>query len=97
MRPAKVSLAAGRVRIRPWTVNVASRGLATPGCRLPCGLLRPGPGRVAGQGPLELRTGADTELGEHFVQVVLHRAGADEQPAADLRVRRRVAERMLGH
>jgi hypothetical protein len=29
---------------------------------------------------------ADAELGEHFAQVVLDRARADEQPGADLRV-----------
>src|SRR5215470_15179778 len=34
----------------------------------------------------ELPAGADAELGEHLVQVVLRGTGADEQPGADLRV-----------
>src|SRR4051794_40646252 len=36
---------------------------------------------------LELMTGADAQLGEHLVQVVLHGAAADEQPLTDVRVR----------
>src|SRR3954453_6057396 len=40
---------------------------------------------------LELMTGADAQLGEHLVQVVLHGAAADEQPLTDVRVRDPIA------
>ena len=50
-------------------------------------LARPGGGRVAGQDLVQLGAGADPELGEHLLQVVLDRAGAEEQAGADLRVR----------
>src|SRR4029077_13275458 len=36
---------------------------------------------------LELMTRADAQLAEDLVQVVLHRAAADEQPRGDVRVR----------
>src|SRR5579859_6334107 len=52
----------------------------------PAVLARPGGVRVGGQGPVELAAGADAELGEDLAQVVLDRAGADEQPGADLRI-----------
>jgi hypothetical protein len=39
MRPRQVSLAAGRVRIRPWTVQVASRGLTDRDADCPAGYL----------------------------------------------------------
>ena len=39
-----------------------------------------------GQGVAELAARGDAELGEDLAQVVLDRAGADEQPGADLRV-----------
>jgi MFS family permease len=39
-----------------------------------------------GEGAIEVPTGADAELGEDLVQVVLDGAGADEQMAADLGV-----------
>src|SRR4029453_6518994 len=55
-------------------------------CRLAGGLAGLGGGRVAGQGLVQLGAGADGELGEHLAQVVLDRAGADEQPSADLLV-----------
>src|ERR1700730_14465752 len=54
-------------------------------------LQRPDGGRVAGQDAVELVAGADAELHEDLAQVVLDRAGADEQPGADLRVREAVA------
>src|SRR6185295_11832239 len=48
------------------------------------------PGRRAltpsSQGAVELAAGADVQLGEHLAQVPLHRAAADEQLCADLRV-----------
>src|SRR3954447_13598399 len=40
---------------------------------------------------LELMTGADVQLAEDLVQVVLHGAAADEQPLTDLGVRDPVA------
>src|SRR2546429_1971138 len=43
---------------------------------------------VVGQCSVELQAGADLELGEDLAQVVLDGARADEQPGADLRVRR---------
>src|SRR5690349_3369694 len=39
-----------------------------------------------GQRPAELSAGADAELAEDLVQVVLDSAGAQEQPGADLRI-----------
>ena len=80
---------AARARIRHWIVPVAS---PPPGSALPGGppdplvLVRRDGVRVAGQGPVELAAGADAELGEDLAQVVLHRAGADEQPGGDLRI-----------
>src|ERR1700739_3345511 len=44
-----------------------------------------------GQDAVELPARLDVELGEDFLQVILHGAGADEQPRADLRVRVAVA------
>lgn len=36
------------------------------------------------QGAVELAARRDGQLGEHLAQVVLHRAGTDEQPRTDL-------------
>src|SRR5262245_11583428 len=52
---------------------------------------RAGCRRVAGQDHVELAPRADAELGEDLAQVVLDRARADEEPAADLRVREALA------
>ena len=46
---------------------------------------------VPGQRRLELPARGDAELREHVAQVPLHRARADEQLRADLRVRKAVA------
>jgi hypothetical protein len=41
---------------------------------------------VARQGPVELRSRSDAELGEYLAQVVLHCPDTDEQPLSDLRI-----------
>src|SRR5580700_4173977 len=50
------------------------------------GLVWPGGVRVAGQDAVKLAAGADVELGEDLGEVVLDRAGTDEQPGTDLRI-----------
>ena len=76
-RPAALASADGQSK---WpVVALAARRLASE-------LARPGGDRVAGQDPVQLGAGADIELGEHLAQVVLDRAGTDEQPGADLGV-----------
>src|ERR1700730_11935510 len=51
------------------------------------GLARPDGARVARQDAVKLAAGADAELGGDLAQVLLDRAGADEQPGAGRRVR----------
>src|SRR5580692_548962 len=69
-----------------WTGSCSAGSTRRSSARvlIPCsgGRTRPWPGRgrVTGQHAVELAAGGDAELGEHLAQVVLGRAGADEQP-----------------
>src|ERR1700684_654820 len=47
--------------------------------------------RLAGQHAVKLTARADVELGEDLAQVIFDRAGADEQPGADLGIGEPVA------
>src|SRR5262249_40600524 len=54
--------------------------------RMCAGSAWPAVARAAGQEAVDVAAGADAELGEDLAQMVLDRAGTDEQPGADLRV-----------
>ena len=78
-------------RIRHCTAELASPGRTpTPGARLGGELVPQSGVRVGRQDMIELTARADAELGEHLAEVVLDRAGTDEQPRADTGVRQAV-------
>jgi len=58
-------------------VRVAGGGVGVGDAGWPAALALPGAAGVGGQDPVELAAGADAELGEDLVQVVLERARAD--------------------
>src|ERR1700733_6932745 len=92
--PTRSAIALLRLSGRPARGHIRQR---TAQVASPDGLMRRDVVRVARQGAVELAAGGNAELGEDLAEVVLDRAGAEEQPGADLRVRQAVAGQPRDH